>query len=150
MSYELPIRRRCSRRTPTVKNAKTPFVNDTEPPVCAVADRPWRDKAFLKNRKTSLLTPVSRDIRHLTQILARYRAPSPMRSIVELVITAGPLILLWLLMWATVHLGYWLCLLLAVPAARWLVPPSVIPHAWCRGPFVHRRSTHVAGRSALR
>src|SRR5437763_746036 len=89
MSYELPIRRRCSRRTPTVENAKTPFVNDTEPPVCAVADRPWRDKAFLKNRKTSLLTPVSRDIRHLTQILARYRAPSPMRSIVELVIMFG-------------------------------------------------------------
>jgi acyl-lipid omega-6 desaturase (Delta-12 desaturase) len=54
------------------------------------------------------LTPVSLDARDLTQILARYRAPSPRRSIVELVITAGPLILLWLLMWATLDLGYWL------------------------------------------
>jgi len=139
MSYELPIRRRCSRRTPTVENAKTPFVNDTEPPVCAVADRPWRDKAFLKNRKTSLLTPVSRDIRHLTQILARYRAPSPMRSIVELVITAGPLILLWLLMWATLDLGYWLCLLLAVPAAGFLVRLFMIQHDCGHGAFFHRR-----------
>ena len=139
MSYELPIRRRCSRRTPTVENAKTPFVNDTEPPVCAVADRPWRDKAFLKNRTTYLLTPVSRDVRHLTQILARYRAPSPMRSIVELVITAGPLILLWLLMWATLDLGYWLCLLLAVPAAGFLVRLFMIQHDCGHGAFFHRR-----------
>ncbi len=93
----------------------------------------------MKNRKTSLLTPVSRDIRHLTQILARYRAPSPMRSIVELVITAGPLILLWLLMWATLDLGYWLCLLLAVPAAGFLVRLFMIQHDCGHGAFFHRR-----------
>ena len=85
------------------------------------------------------MTPVSRDIRHLTQILARYRAPSPMRSIVELVITAGPLILLWLLMWATLDLGYWLCLLLAVPAAGFLVRLFMIQHDCGHGAFFHRR-----------
>ena len=85
------------------------------------------------------MTPVSRDVRHLTQILARYRAPSPMRSIVELVITAGPLILLWLLMWATLDLGYWLCLLLAVPAAGFLVRLFMIQHDCGHGAFFHRR-----------
>ena len=43
----------------------------------------------LKRRKSPLLTPIELDARGLIQILARYRAPSPMRSIVELVITAG-------------------------------------------------------------
>ena len=62
-------------------------------------------KLALKKSKSPLLTPVALDARDLTQILARYRAPSCRRSIVELVITAGPLILLWLLMWATLDLG---------------------------------------------
>ena len=65
------------------------------------------------------MTPVALHARDLTQILARYRASSPMRSMVELVITAGPLILLWFLMWATLDLGYWLCLL--------LFPLAVVP-----------------------
>jgi hypothetical protein len=45
------------------------------------------------------------EARDWTQILACYRAPSPARSIIELAITAGPLILLWFLMWATLDLG---------------------------------------------
>ena len=61
------------------------------------------------------------EARGWTQILARYRTPSPTRGIIELVITAGPLVLLWFLMWATLDLGYWVCLLLAVPAAGFLV-----------------------------
>ena len=92
-----------------------------------------------KRRKSPLLTPIELDARGLIQILARYRAPSPMRSIVELVITAGPLILLWLLMWATLDLGYWLCLLLAVPAAGFLVRLFMIQHDCGHGAFFHRR-----------
>ena len=96
-------------------------------------------KLALKKRKSSLLTPVALDARDLTPILARYRAPSCMRSIVELAITAGPLILLWLLMWATLDLGYWLCLLLAVPAAGFLVRLFMIQHDCGHGAFFHRR-----------
>ena len=40
------------------------------------------------------MTSVALDARDLPRLLARYRAPSPARSIVELVITAGPLVLL--------------------------------------------------------
>ena len=92
-----------------------------------------------KRRKSPLLTPIELDARGLIQILARYRAPSQARSIVELVITAGPLILLWLLMWATLDLGYWLCLLLAVPAAGFLVRLFMIQHDCGHGAFFHRR-----------
>jgi acyl-lipid omega-6 desaturase (Delta-12 desaturase) len=96
-------------------------------------------KLALKKSKSPLLTPVALDARDLTPILARYRAPSCMRSIVELAITAGPLILLWLLMWATLDLGYWLCLLLAVPAAGFLVRLFMIQHDCGHGAFFHRR-----------
>src|SRR5437867_2528835 len=96
-------------------------------------------KFALKKSKSPLLTPVALDARDLTPILARYRAPSCRRSIVELAITAGPLILLWLLMWATLDLGYWLCLLLAVPAAGFLVRLFMIQHDCGHGAFFHRR-----------
>ena len=66
-------------------------------------------------------------------------SPSPARSIIELVMTAGPLVLLWLLMWATLDLGYWVCLLLAVPAAGFLVRLFMIQHDCGHGAFFHHR-----------
>ena len=85
------------------------------------------------------MTSVALDARDLPRMLACYRAPSPARSIVELVITAGPLVLLWFVMWATLDLGYWLCLLLAVPAAGFLVRLFMIQHDCGHGAFFHRR-----------
>ena len=87
------------------------------------------------------------DARGLTQILARYRVPSLPRGIVELAVTAGPLILLWVLMWVTLDLGYWLCLLLAVPAAGFLVRLFMIQHDCGHGAFFpHRRANDWVGR----
>jgi acyl-lipid omega-6 desaturase (Delta-12 desaturase) len=88
------------------------------------------------------LTSGALDARRLTQTLARYRAPNPTRSIVELVITAGPLVALWLLMWVTLDLGYWPGLLLAVPAAGFLVRLFMIQHDCGHGAFFHRRGTN--------
>ena len=82
------------------------------------------------------------EARGWTQILARYRTPSPTRGIIELVITAGPLVLLWFLMWATLDLGYWVCLLLAVPAAGFLVRLFMIQHDCGHGAFFHHRLTN--------
>ena len=93
----------------------------------------------MKNGQDPALDQGLPDARGWAQILARYRAPSPFRSIVELVITAGPLFLLWFLMWATLDLGYWLCLLLAVPAAGFLVRLFMIQHDCGHGAFFHRR-----------
>jgi len=88
------------------------------------------------------LTSAALDARRLTQTLARYRAPNPTRSIVELVITAGPLVALWFLMWVTLDLGYWPGLLLAVPAAGFLVRLFMIQHDCGHGAFFHRRGTN--------
>ncbi len=81
------------------------------------------------------------------QILARYRAPSLSRSISEVVITAVPFALLWFLMWATLDLGYWPCLLLAAPAAGFLVRLFMIQHDCGHGAFFrHRLANDWAGR----
>jgi acyl-lipid omega-6 desaturase (Delta-12 desaturase) len=93
---------------------------------------------MFKNQNTNLVTRPS-GARGWTQILARYRAPNPVRSIIELVMTAGPLVLLWLLMWATLDRGYWVCLLLAVPAAGFLVRMFMIQHDCGHGAFFHHR-----------
>ena len=74
-----------------------------------------------------------------TRILARYREPSRARSVTELVITVVPLVLLWIAMWATLDLGYWFCLLLAVPAAGLLVQLFMIQHDCGHGAFFHHR-----------
>lgn len=95
----------------------------------------------------STSSPRPSEARRWTQILARYRTPSPVRSTVELVITAGPLVLLWFLMWATLDLGYWLCLLLAVPAAGFLVRLFMIQHDCGHGAFFrHRLANDWIGR----
>src|ERR1700704_4518592 len=90
---------------------------------------------------------VAPDARGLTQLLARYRAPSLTRSMVELAITVVPLVLIWILMWATLGIGYWLCLLLAIPAAGLLVRLFMIQHDCGHGAFFrHRLANDRVGR----
>ena len=60
--------------------------------------------------------------------LARYRESHCARSALEVMITAGPFALMWVLMWAALDAGYWICLLLAVPAAGFLVRLFMIQH----------------------
>src|SRR6202046_4930985 len=102
-------------------------------------ERPHADiKTMLKKQSANLATCPS-EPRGWTQMLARYRTPSPTRSIIELTITAGPLALLWFLMWASLGLGYWICLVLAVPAAGFLVRLFMIQHDCGHGAFFHHR-----------
>src|SRR5579863_4583637 len=82
---------------------------------------------------------TTRDPKAWAPLLACYREPSCGRSTVELGITAGPLMILWILMWAALGIGYWLCLLLAVPAAGFLVRLFMIQHDCGHGSFFRRR-----------
>jgi omega-6 fatty acid desaturase (delta-12 desaturase) len=77
--------------------------------------------------------------RDWTQILARYRQPNSGRSIVEIGITIVPLVVLWVLVWATLDIGYWLSLLIALPAAGFLVRLFMIQHDCSHGAFFRRR-----------
>ena len=82
---------------------------------------------------------ATRDPRAWARILARYREPSGARSTVELAITAVPFVFLWILMWLALSTGYWIGLLLAVPAAGFLVRLFMIQHDCGHGAFFPRR-----------
>jgi omega-6 fatty acid desaturase (delta-12 desaturase) len=91
--------------------------------------------------------PAVTDLRALTQSLAHYREPDHGRSVVEILITVVPFVLLWLLMWFSLHIGYGLYLLLAVPAAGFLVRLFMIQHDCGHGSFFrHRLANDWVGR----
>jgi omega-6 fatty acid desaturase (delta-12 desaturase) len=88
------------------------------------------------------------DARNWTRILNRYREPSRTRSVIELAITLMPLVVLWIAMWAAVaFVGYWLALLIAVPAAGFLVRLFMIQHDCGHGAFFpHKQVNDWIGR----
>jgi len=73
------------------------------------------------------------------RVLAKYRGPNPLRSVLELMITVLPLGILWIAMWALYAKGYWLSLFLIVPAAGFLVRLFMIQHDCGHGAFFRRR-----------
>jgi len=77
-----------------------------------------------------------------TKILARYRDPNLLRSLFEIVITVAPFAILWLLMWMALDRGYWPALLIAVPAAGFLVRLFMIQHDCGHGAFFRRRAVN--------
>lgn len=82
---------------------------------------------------------MAADLRGLQHSLAGYRAPNHARSIVEILITIVPFVLLWLSMWWSLHIGYGLSLLLAVPTAGFLVRLFMIQHDCGHGSFFRQR-----------
>ena len=90
---------------------------------------------------------VASDSRALASILATYRQPSSARGVLELTITFVPFVLIWILMWAALDAGYWVALLLAVPAAGFLVRLFMIQHDCGHGSlFPHRLANDWVGR----
>jgi len=80
--------------------------------------------------------------RDWSQVLARYREPNQTRSVLELLLTIVLFGVLWLLTWAVLGVGYWLSLLVAIPAAGVLVRLFMIQHDCGHGAFFHRRATN--------
>jgi acyl-lipid omega-6 desaturase (Delta-12 desaturase) len=79
------------------------------------------------------------DVGALTQSLARYRLPNHGRSVVEILITVVPFFLLWLLAFLSLRVGCGFYLLLAVPAAGFLVRLFMIQHDCGHGSFFRHR-----------
>src|SRR6266516_4848892 len=97
------------------------------------------------NRALSISTVMN--ARVWARNLARYRLPSLGRSIVEILITVVPFLALWTSMWAVLDIGYWLSLLLALPAAGFLVRLFMIQHDCGHGAFFrHRVANDWIGR----
>ena len=117
---------------------------DTEP----AAAPSTKTESTLQNDPDAARSPIAPSAQGWTKILARYRNPSHARSIVEIAITLAPLAALWALAWAAYYFGYWwLSLLLAVPAAGFLVRAFMIQHDCGHGAFFrHRLANDWVGR----
>ncbi len=80
-------------------------------------------------------------VRSWNALLARYR-PDPRRSTLQLAVSATLFAATWALMYLTHRHAYWLTLLLAVPAAFFLIRLFIIQHDCGHGSFF--RSAKVA------
>lgn len=77
-----------------------------------------------------------------------YGLPSVGRSLTQLMITAVGFAVLWLFMWLSLEYGYWITLLLAVPAAGLLVRFFIIQHDCGHGSFFKSRlANNLLGRA---
>ena len=99
-------------------------------------------RAALKPSVEGLAVNTEIDAKILAKFAAQYREPSRLRSLFELIVTIGALILLWVAMWASLHIGYWLTLLLAVPTAGFVVRVFMIQHDCGHGAFFRKRSVN--------
>src|SRR6266568_2209720 len=77
-----------------------------------------------------------------TARLARYKGPELKRSVWQLASAAALFGGAWVLMYASLRVGYWLTLLLAVPAAFFLIRLFIIQHDCGHAAFF--RSTRTA------
>ena len=74
------------------------------------------------------------------KLLASYRNPHHGRSLVEIIITVVPLMVLWVAAWAALSVGYWLTFLISIPAAFLLVRLFIIQHDCGHGGFFRGRA----------
>jgi omega-6 fatty acid desaturase (delta-12 desaturase) len=88
---------------------------------------------------SSATTTPTADMRQWLRSFAEFRDPNPTRSVAEIVITAVPLVGLWAAMWGSLYFGYWLSLLLAIPAAGFLVRLFMIQHDCSHGAMFRSR-----------
>jgi omega-6 fatty acid desaturase (delta-12 desaturase) len=81
-------------------------------------------------------------IRNLQRALLKYREPDQARSLFELLITIAPFVALWTVAWWAMSIGYWLTLLLSMPAALFLVRLFLIQHDCGHGAFFRARQAN--------
>lgn len=80
--------------------------------------------------------------RRLIDELSHYRKPILFRSLFEVGVTVGLFLGFWVLMWLSLGVGYWLCLLLAIPAAGFLVRMFMIQHDCGHGSLFRKKVTN--------
>jgi omega-6 fatty acid desaturase (delta-12 desaturase) len=79
-------------------------------------------------------------------IVERYQKPSTGRGVWQVVNTLGPYVALWVLMYFTVQLSWWLTAPLAVLAGAFLIRVFIISHDCGHGSFFKsQRANHIVG-----
>jgi len=82
------------------------------------------------------------DARQILRSVSTFAKPIVARSVFELLVTVVPFMLLWGLIWAALANGYWLGMLLAIPAGGLLLRLFVIQHDCGHGSLFRRRATN--------
>jgi acyl-lipid omega-6 desaturase (Delta-12 desaturase) len=85
---------------------------------------------------------TTRSAREWLGLLNNYRTPELRRSVLELILTAVPLVALWLLAWFALSVSVWLTLLITIPASGFLVRLFLIQHDCGHGSFFRKRATN--------
>ncbi len=80
------------------------------------------------------------DAQRLPAILSCYRDPNLARSVTEIAVTLAPFAALWAAMWGLMQISYGLALVLALPAAGFLVRLFMIQHDCGHGAFFRTRA----------
>ena len=80
--------------------------------------------------------------RDLLKALARYREPNHMRSVLELIMTGVPFVVLWVAAWWALSISCWLTLAISVPAGMFLMRLFLIKHDCGHGAFFRRRAVN--------
>jgi omega-6 fatty acid desaturase (delta-12 desaturase) len=110
--------------------------------VQSVANIRFDGAATMSNENQNFAADSAANVQSLPRLLARYRDPSFGRSATEIAVTAIPLIALWASMWALLHVSYGLSLVLAIPAAGFLVRLFMIQHDCGHGSFFRSRAVN--------
>ncbi|GAA4022345.1 fatty acid desaturase [Sphingomonas swuensis] len=84
-------------------------------------------------------TPADIDPKAVLRQVAAFREPRTGRSLFELAVTVLPFALLWAAMWASLSEGYWIGLLLTIPAGGFLLRMFLIQHDCGHGAFFSRQ-----------
>lgn len=80
------------------------------------------------------------------EVVARYQEPSLWRGVFQLANSLVPYLLLWVLMYRTLEVSYWITLPLAILAAGFLVRVFIIHHDCGHGSFFKsRRANDICG-----
>ncbi len=91
-------------------------------------------------------TPATQSVRSWNLLIAKYQHAHRWKSLWQICTSVLPLILLWALMAKSLSVGYWLTLLLAVPAAGMVIRTFIIQHDCGHGSFFSsRRANDLAG-----
>ena len=68
-------------------------------------------------------------------IVSKYAYPETWRSLWQVVNSVIPFFILWYLAYRSLEVGYWLTLLISIPAAGFMVRMFIIFHDCCHGSF---------------
>jgi acyl-lipid omega-6 desaturase (Delta-12 desaturase) len=81
------------------------------------------------NHQDRSLTQADTEARALKKSLAEFQQPSGVRSVLEIVLSAAPLAVLWTAGWFAISAGlWWLALLISIPSSFFVVRLFMIQH----------------------